>query len=58
MGKLCKYRMKNKINNNNDLEELKQVELKYKKETWVWKRERSKLKCSKILELFRIMLLL
>lgn len=40
------------------LEELKQVELKYKKETWVWKRERSKLKCSKILELFRIMLLL
>lgn len=41
------------------LGDLKQVELKhYKKETWVWEKERSELKCLKILELFRIMLLL
>lgn len=40
------------------LEDFKQVELKYhKKETWVWEKEKSELKCSKIFELFRIMLL-
>lgn len=41
------------------LEDLKQVELKfYKKETWAWEKGRSELKCSKVLELFRIRLLL
>lgn len=41
------------------LEDLKQVELKfYKKETCAWEKGRSELKCSKVLELFRIRLLL
>ena len=41
------------------LEDWKQIELKsYKKETWAWGKERWELKCSKVLELFRIRSLL